>query len=72
MEKGVMDQHFQFHDPLTNIGITKYFNYEPRFNIVFPRDNLPRIEDRADVINRDKQSKGTLWVSLFIAYGHVL
>ena len=37
--------------PLSNIEITKYFNYEPRFNSVFPRNNLPRIKDEAYEIN---------------------
>ena len=32
---------------LHNIEITKYFNYEPRFNGVFSRDDLPRTKDRA-------------------------
>ena len=45
----------------------KYFNYVSRFNGVFSRENLPRINDEAYVINLDeKQSKGTYWVSLFI------
>ena len=53
--------------PLNNIEITNYFNYEPRFNGVFSRNNLPRIKDGAYVINLDdKNSKGTHWVSLFI------
>ena len=37
--------------PLSNIEITQYFNYEPRFNGVYSRDNLPRIKDGAHVIN---------------------
>ena len=50
---------------LNNIEITNYFDYEPEFNSVFSRNNLPRI--KAYVINLDyKNSKGTLWVSLFI------
>ena len=32
---------------LHNIEITKYFSYEPRFNGVFSRDDLPRTKDRA-------------------------
>ena len=47
------------------------FNYEPRFNGGFSRDNLPRIKDgvyvKVYVINLDgKWGKGTLRVSLFI------
>ena len=35
--------------------------------VFFSRDNLPRIKDRAYVINLgDKQSKETRWVSFFI------
>ena len=42
---------------------SKYFNYEPRFNGVFSRDNLPRIKDETLLLNfDDKQSEGTQWV----------
>ena len=47
--------------------MTDYFNYEPRFNGIFSRNNLPRTKDGAYVINLDdKKSKGRNWVSLFI------
>ena len=37
---------------LSNIKITKYFKYDPRFSgIFFLRDNLTRINDEAFVIN---------------------
>ena len=53
--------------PLHNIEITNYFNYEPRFNGVFPRNNWPRIKDGMYVINLDdKKDKGTHRISLFI------
>ena len=53
--------------PLNNNKITNYFKYEPRFKDVFSRNNLPRIKDRAYVVNLDdKKSKITHWVSLFI------
>ena len=53
--------------PSFNQSRGKYFNYEARFNDVFPRDNLPKIKDGAYVVNLgDKQSKGKNWVSLFI------
>ena len=49
-------------DPLSNIEVTKYFNYQPRVNVDFSRDNLPRIKDGANVLNLDdKQSKGAHW-----------
>ena len=53
--------------PLNNIEITNNFNYKPRFNGIFSKNNLPRIKDGAFVINlNDKNSTGTHWVSLFI------
>ena len=53
--------------PLSNIEINNYFSYEPRFNGVFSRNDLPKIKDGAFVINLDdKKSKGTPWSSLFI------
>ena len=42
--------------PLTNFEIQKYYENEPRFNGVYYRDNLPRIKDRAYVINLDEYS----------------
>ena len=39
--------------PLNNIEITYYFNYEPKFNDIFSRNNLPRIENGAYVRNVD-------------------
>ena len=52
---------------LSNIEITKYFNYKPSFNAVFSKGTSSRVKDRACVINvDDKQSKGTHRTSLFI------
>ena len=51
---------------LSNIEITNYFKYQPRFKGVFSRNNLPRIKDGTYIINLDnKNSKGTHKVSLF-------
>ena len=61
-----MNKNLVLRHPLSNIEITKYFNYEPVFIGVFSRDNLPRIKDGAYVINLDgKQSRNTLG---FISY----
>ena len=48
--------------PLTNFEIKKYQN-EPKFNGVYSRDNLPKIKDRAYVINLDADI-GIHWVAL--------
>ena len=56
-----------FSSALNDIGISEYFNYDPGFNGVFSRKNLPKIKDVAYVMNLDdKNSKRTQWVSLFI------
>ena len=40
---------------LTNFGLEKYYQNEPRFNGAFSRNNLPKkIKDEAYVINLDK------------------
>ena len=53
--------------PLTNFKIKKYYQNEPRFNGVYSRDNLPKIEDGTYVINLDEYSDtGTHWVALWV------
>ena len=52
--------------PLTNFEIKKYQN-EPRFNGVYSRANLPKLEDGAYVINLDEYSDiRTHWVALYV------
>ena len=52
--------------PLNNIEITKYFNYEPRYNGIFSKNSVCKIKDEAYVTNLDyKTSKRRYWVSLF-------
>ena len=53
--------------PLTNLEIQKYYKNEPRFNGVFPRNNLPKkIKDGAYIINLDEYADvGTHWIALF-------
>ena len=43
--------------PLNKVEITNYFNYEPRFNGLFSKNNLPRIKDGAFSINIDDKRK---------------
>ena len=53
--------------PLNNIKITNYFNYKPRFNGIFSRNNLSRIIDGVYVTNLDyRNRRETHWVWLFI------
>ena len=51
--------------PLTNFDIKSYYQNEPRSNGVYSKDNLPKIKDRAYIINFDEYSDiGTHWVAL--------
>ena len=54
--------------PLTNFEIQAYYQYEPRFNGIFSRDNLPNtIKNGAYVINLDEYHDiGTHWVALYV------
>ena len=53
--------------PLTNFEIQKYYHNQPRFNGVRSRDNLPKIKDRAYVINHDEYSDiGTHWIASYV------
>ena len=61
-----MDKNLVQIRPLKNIQITNYFNYKPKLNGAFSRNNLPRIKDGVYIINLDdKKSNITHWVSLF-------
>ena len=59
--------------PLTNFGIQKYYQNEPRFNGVYSRDNLPnKIKDGVYVIILDEHSDiGTHWIALYILNDNV-
>ena len=54
--------------PLTNFEIKSYYENEPRFNGVYPRDNLPKtIKNGAYVINLDEYADvGTHWIALYV------
>ena len=55
-------------NPLTNFGISEYYENEPRFNGVYFRDNLPaNIKKGAYVINLDGyEDPGTHWIALYV------
>ena len=60
--------------PLTNTEISEYYSNEPRFNGVYPRDNLPKITKKgAYVINLDEyENTATHWIALFIKTNEVI
>ena len=52
---------------LTNFEIQEYYQNEPRFNGVYSRDNLPKINHEFYVINLDEYSDtGTRRVALYL------
>ena len=57
--------------PLTNFEIQKYYHNQPRFDGVYSRDNLPKI-DEAYVINLDEYSDiGTRCIALNVLSNYV-
>ena len=61
--------------PLTNFEIQKYYQNDaqlssknkPKFNGVYSRSNLPKIQDGAYVMNLDEnKSIGTHWIALHV------
>ena len=59
---------FNSTHPLTNFEIQKYCQNEPKFNGVYPRNNLPKIKDGTYVINLDEyESIGTHWIGFYVS-----
>ena len=53
--------------PLTYLETQTFYQNKPKFNGVYSRNNVPKINDGAYVINLDKyQSLGTNWIPLFV------
>ena len=53
--------------PLTILKYKKYYQYEPEFNGLYSRNNLPKIKDWAYVIYLDEyNSIGTHWIVLHV------
>ena len=53
--------------PLTNFEIQKYHQKEPKFHGVYSRNNLPKIKDRAYVINLDEyKAIGIQWIAMYV------
>ena len=53
--------------PFNNFEIQKYYENEPKFNVVYSRNNLSKIKDGAYIINLDEyESRGTHWIALHV------
>ena len=52
---------------LANFEIQKYYPNEPRFNVVYARNNLSRKKDGAYITNLDQyESIGHHWIALYV------
>ena len=57
---------------LTSFERQKYYHNLTRFNGIYSRDNLPKINDGAYVINLDDYSDiGIHWIALYILNNYV-
>ena len=51
----------------TNFEMQKYYQNECNFNCVYSRNNLPKINYGAYVINLDEfKSRGTHWIAFYV------
>ena len=58
--------------PLTDFEIQKYYQNESKFNGVYSKNNLPKINDRACVINLDEyKPMGTHYIVLYVSDNNV-
>ena len=59
--------------PFTNFEIQEYHQNEPKFNDVYPNNNLPKTKDGAYVINLDEfKSIGTHWIAFHVNVNNVI
>ena len=53
--------------PLTNFEIQNYYQNERIFNVVYSKNNLPKINDGTQIINFDEyESIATHWIDLYL------
>ena len=59
--------------PLTNFETQKYYQNESKFNGVYWRNNLPKINDGIYVINlHEFKSIGTHWIALYVNGNNIM
>ena len=52
--------------PLNNFEIQKHYQNEPKFNVVYSRNNLSEINDGAYIINLDEYESIVIhWIALY-------
>ena len=59
--------------PLANFEIQQYYQNKPKFNSVYSINNLPKIKDRAHIINLDEfKSIGTHWIAWYVNSNNIV
>ena len=59
--------------PLVNFEIQKYYQKEPKFNVVYSRNNLPKIKNGTYVIHLDEyESIGPHWIALYVNANNIV
>ena len=59
--------------PLTNFETQKYYQNESKFNGVYWRNNLPKINDGTYVINlHEFKPIGTHWIALYVNGNNIM
>ena len=59
--------------PLTNFEIQKYYQKEPKFKVVYSRNNLPKIKDGEYIINLDAYKLiETRWIALYVNGNNII
>ena len=59
--------------PLTNFEIQKYYQDEPKFNVVYSRNSLRKTKDGTYIINfHEFKSIGTHWIALYVNGNNVM
>ena len=59
--------------PLTTFEIQKYYQNEPKFNGIYSRNDLPKTNDGAFVVNLGEYKLlQTHWITLYVNGGNVM
>ena len=67
------DRIFNAAYTLTNSEIERYYQEERTFNNIYSRNNLPKIKDKAYVVNMlEYKSVGTHWRVLYVNDDNIL
>ena len=68
-----LERVFNVASSFSKFRNTKFYQYEPRFNGVYLRNNLPKINNGVYVIKLGKyRSIGTHWIALYVNSSNIV